>query len=215
MKFNRHSSEDGLTLIESLVAIAVIGIVLAAIAPPLLIATATRLHNQRTEQALQLAQAEVERVRSIVERHKYDVDTNSYQPYQLGELPPISSATLIQNTSAPTTGVSGYETDRTRVTATKGLVVDVNNDKFVIQAFRNSGITETRNGINTPVAFNMVVRVYDYQAFVQNTALNIKRPSLGLTTGRNLKNPLAIVYTSIIRADRRDSLEQYERLLLP
>jgi prepilin-type N-terminal cleavage/methylation domain-containing protein len=49
------SGEAGFTIIESLVAIIIVAIALAAIAPPLVIATATRVQSKRVEQATQAA----------------------------------------------------------------------------------------------------------------------------------------------------------------
>ena len=49
------SDETGFTIIESLVAIIIVAIALAAIAPPLVIATATRVQSKRVEQGTQAA----------------------------------------------------------------------------------------------------------------------------------------------------------------
>lgn len=208
LKLKSRSSEEGFTLIESLVAIAIIGIILAAIGPPILLATATRLYNQRTEQAVQLAQGEVDRVRLIVERD-----------YITTDLPPASSTTQIQDTPAPNTGALGYTSDRSATTVNKGFAFDVNGDAtpdFVVQTFRNSGVMETQSdGTSIPVAFNMGVRVYDFQGFAQNARLNIEPPSLRFTAGRNLQTPLAVIYTPIVRADRSLSLDKYRQLLTP
>ena len=61
----------GLTLIECLVAIVMVGLIGSAIAPALLISVATRVQSQKAEQALELAQSEIDKVRQIMERSEY------------------------------------------------------------------------------------------------------------------------------------------------
>mgnify|MGYP002777110565 CR=1 FL=1 len=59
-----QSNESGFTIIESLVAIVVVSLLLAAIAPVIVLATATRLQARRVELATDAAKAYVEVVRS-------------------------------------------------------------------------------------------------------------------------------------------------------
>jgi len=61
----KPSTEDGLTLLECLIAIAVVGITAALILPPLFLATGTRVQNRRAEQAFQLAQEEINRLQAM------------------------------------------------------------------------------------------------------------------------------------------------------
>jgi prepilin-type N-terminal cleavage/methylation domain-containing protein len=63
-KLFAQSSESGFTIIESLVAILVASILLAAIAPVLVISTATRVQARRIELATQAAKAFVDGVKS-------------------------------------------------------------------------------------------------------------------------------------------------------
>ncbi|PIG91374.1 prepilin-type N-terminal cleavage/methylation domain-containing protein [Gloeocapsopsis sp. IPPAS B-1203] len=225
-QFMHRSSEEGLTLIESLVAIVIIGIVLAAIAPPLLIAAATRVQNQRTEQAMQLAQGEVNRVRLIVGSGNY----------KNTDLPPVVSEDIkkIEDTPAPAKGTNGYTLDDTQVSINRGLAINVNREvkgnkldckrdssnqcipDFVVQVFRDAGVTPT--GESVPIAFRMGVRVYDYQSLVNGASSPLKneRASLGLTSQRNLERPLAVLYTTVSNSERGNiSLEQYHQLLKP
>ena len=65
---SRTSKTDGLTLIECLVAIALIGISTAVIAPVMVFSVATRVQSQKAEQAIQVAQGEVEKIRLLAER---------------------------------------------------------------------------------------------------------------------------------------------------
>ncbi len=70
-KASRKPSEEGVSLIEALVGIMIITLVLSASAPPILLAAATRIQNQRAEQAMQIAQRELDRVRLLIEQGDY------------------------------------------------------------------------------------------------------------------------------------------------
>ncbi|MHC5777508.1 hormogonium polysaccharide secretion pseudopilin HpsB [Nostoc sp.] len=59
-----RSDESGFTIIESLVAIIVVAILLAAIAPTIVIATATRVQSKRVEQATQAARTFIDGVKT-------------------------------------------------------------------------------------------------------------------------------------------------------
>ncbi|MBE9101401.1 prepilin-type N-terminal cleavage/methylation domain-containing protein [Vacuolonema iberomarrocanum] len=58
-------ADAGITLLECLIAIAVIGITAGLILPPLFLATGTRVQNRRAEQAFQLAQEEINRLQTM------------------------------------------------------------------------------------------------------------------------------------------------------
>ncbi|MEH2197092.1 hormogonium polysaccharide secretion pseudopilin HpsB [Nostoc sp.] len=61
---SQPSGESGFTIIESLVAILIVAILLAAIAPTIVIATATRVQSKRVEQATQAARSFIDGVKS-------------------------------------------------------------------------------------------------------------------------------------------------------
>ena len=134
------SPDAGLTLIECVVAIAVIALTGAMIGPPLVMAAATRVQNRRAEQALQLAQGEVDRVRAMVVRGEGQDDL----------LPAKSNKSNLEEQAVPTT-TSGklrspatcntYDVSNTThvPTTTQVLMVDVDGDceeDFLIQSFR-------------------------------------------------------------------------------
>lgn len=210
----RRSSERGLTLVECLVAIAIIAIVGVAIAPTVLLAAATRVQNQRAERSIQLAQGEIDRIRLLIEREQY---TNANLPLEK-DAPPI------QNTSAPAAGAAGRTLNPATdaITLTKGLAVDVERARpcnpvtsvppvppetcdFVVQTFRDAGVPESTT-IATVVGFRMGVRVYDFQAFAANQTLQPEQLSLSVTSGQDLQRPLAVFYTTLYRSDRDFSL---------
>ncbi|MEM9817765.1 MAG: prepilin-type N-terminal cleavage/methylation domain-containing protein, partial [Cyanobacteria bacterium P01_D01_bin.6] len=66
------SDESGLTLIECVMAIVVVGLMGAAIAPMMVASVATRVQSQKAEQALELAQGEIDRVRIQFEQNNLD-----------------------------------------------------------------------------------------------------------------------------------------------
>ncbi len=63
----KKDSERGLTLMEVLVAVLMVSAVLVAITPPIFLTVATRVQNRKAEQALQLANGEIDQVRVLVQ----------------------------------------------------------------------------------------------------------------------------------------------------
>ncbi|MEO0350645.1 MAG: prepilin-type N-terminal cleavage/methylation domain-containing protein [Cyanobacteria bacterium P01_A01_bin.15] len=223
MKWNRHilrkvwlpsnDSISGLTLIESLVAIAIIGITAASIGPVIVISAATRIQSQRAEQALQLAQGEIDRVRQILEQRIVDDGVGGTTEYSTADLMIASTPTTIINTPANALGptaVAGafngadYQTARS---------VDIDGDTvpdFAVQAFR-FGATERSVG-GQPIAFEMGVRVYEIDAIDgTGTALSTAAARLGTTAGEaeRKEKPLAVLYTEVTKSDERQSLCEY------
>lgn len=62
------SSDQGLTLIEGLVAILIISAVTTAITPMMFLSVATRVQNRRAEQAVQLAHGQIDQVRVLIDQ---------------------------------------------------------------------------------------------------------------------------------------------------
>ena len=103
------ASEDGLTLLECLVAIAVIALTGAMIGPPLVMAAATRVQNRRAEQALQLAQGEVDRIRAMVIRGTTNTENSEGNLASLtaDELPALVTVENLKDHPAPDTVIQG------------------------------------------------------------------------------------------------------------
>lgn len=197
----KKSSEHGLTIIESLVAVVVASIVVAAITPPILVAVATRVQNQRAQQAFGLAQAEVDKARLIIERGDYETT----------DLPPVSSSSSVGDTPA----LNGYVTDSSKITETQGLAVDVNSDgtnDFVVQVFRTEGSSISTDD-KRPITFEMGVRIYSFRAFEGSTKPTLETipASLAFTTGEGYQRtrPLSVLYTRLTRSDIKESFEKY------
>ncbi|WP_204137236.1 hypothetical protein [Halomicronema sp. CCY15110] len=185
-------NEAGLTLIECVMAIVVVGVVGAVIAPMMAISVATRVQSQKAEQSLALAQSEIDRVRIMFEQG------------DLANLPTVVTAT--EDRAPEVDGPTGL-TD----TATTLRVVDVNNDgddDFVVQSYLVSRV----GAANT---FEMGVRVYDFDAVDTATgALSTEEAMLGMTQGGRAQNtqgdrserPKAVLYTSLGSTEGADSL---------
>lgn len=192
-KVNPRAQEQGLTLIECLVAIVVVGLVSSAIAPALVLSVATRVHSQKAEQALALAQSQIDSTRVLVERGEYTV----------ADLPPLDTGRADKDVAmapGPNLGV----TDPTNFAYAQPVDIDGNGQPdFLVQRFRAVG--EVVNG--TPVAFAMGVRVYDRNAAAAGN-LSTAPASLVMTStnGRRNERPLATLYTTIAASNQGESL---------
>lgn len=212
-----RSSEQGLTLLECLIAVAVMGLTVGLVLPPLLIASATRVQTRRAEQALQLAQGEVDRVRIIVARGDH---TPANLPANIGnttnlEAFPAPGGALNQLKSSVNCG-NNY--NGTQIAANQALRVDVNGDcqpDFLMQVFRTRGSTTRSESGNQdrPSEFRLGVRVYSITSIRgENFAgLGTEQASLSLTNSeRNqLNQPLAVLYTQVSWGDRDSTLCQF------
>ena len=193
--------EKGLTLIECLVAIAVIASTIGVIAPVTILAVATRVQNQRAEQAIHIAQSEIDRVRLTVERGgSYTLDNlaSTTGPLQ-AVLPPEDLDSVAAST-----------------TTTSARPIDINNDgndDFAVQLFRTHRDEDVVDG--TPVAVELGVRVYKARSINDFTASQLGTDEASLTMtdgeGEGSTRPLAVLYTTIVQSDRPDSLCDFYR----
>lgn len=229
--FPPGSGEQGLTLLECLMAVAVMGLTIGLVLPPLFIATATRVQTRRAEQALQLAQGEVDRIRNLV----------ALQQHTPGNLPAVINPPggRLQDAGAPNRASSQIRTsltsgcsrhDGTPVSATTALMVDIDADckaDFMMQVFRTTGSTSQAEqiGQQRPSSFELGVRVYSLLAGRSSATSALVNPggtltglltdaaSLGLTNGQGnqLKRPLAVLYTNVSWGDQDATLCGYQR----
>lgn len=210
------NSEQGISLLECLMAIVVISVVIASFSPPIFLAVATRVQNRRAEQAIQLAQGEVDKVRRIVEDGSYR-DT---------DLPPVGGSN-VRRQSAPgsSENLNIQQNQRYASSATSSARIDVNGDgtaDFYVQTYRSPGvqnISPQNPDSNRTVAFCLGVRVYSASAVRENFG-NLENPpqrlaSLQMTTaqGAQRRRPLAAMYTSVVRSDKDYSLERLREFL--
>jgi prepilin-type N-terminal cleavage/methylation domain-containing protein len=205
---------QGLTLIECLVAILMVALLASAIAPALVVAVATRVQSQKSDQALKLAQSEIDRVRLAVEQG-LDSQTNAeFFPPRVSTLadnavqgygPPsatvVASRSVLDN-GTKTLGIKLNPPEAGNVVS-QNCVQD-NSCDFAVQIYRAQGLTR-----DPDVTFAMGVRVYDYNAVISNSAnLDTEALSLAMTggQGKRTERPLAALYTTIARGEDRASL---------
>jgi type II secretory pathway pseudopilin PulG len=226
-RLSSKPSQQGLSILECLIAVAVLGLTAGLVLPPLVIASATRVQTRRAEQALQLAQGEVDRIRVLVER-------NEHLPARLPAIvdPP---AGRMENVPAPGTAYTQLKSpsncnSRTdiQVPANRALLIDVDGDcqpDFMMQTFRTRGSTtiSEQSSSGRPSEFQVGVRVYSITAgradatrnYVQLggnlTGLQTQPANLSLTSseGRQLRRPLAVLYTRISWGDQDSTLCDY------
>jgi type II secretory pathway pseudopilin PulG len=233
IKRNAHSgdrpAEKGLTIIECLVAIFVIGLTVTLITPPIFIAAATRAQNRRAEQALQIAQGEVDRIRVMVARgtHTVAVLPNIVAEPLQNTAPPngLWGNNVLKTSGVACAGITRYNDGP--IAIDKGLMVDVDGDcqaDFFMQVFRTQGTITAdqaqRNAGNLsqakPSDFQLGVRVYAMLASGTrpgNSWANLRREpaSLKLTNGEGNQRtrPLAVIYTSFAWSDQSNTLCDY------
>jgi type II secretory pathway pseudopilin PulG len=210
------TSSQGITIIESLIAISVVALTGILITPPLLIAAATRIQNRRAEQAYQIAQGEIDRVESLVSNGEHDPD----------KLPEAVNADPIDTEAAPSGLVSLMRSSNPDcpnaytgqpVAANAAIEVDLTGDckaDFIMQVFRNEGVTsqrETDLGSDRPTTFTMVVRVYAVLGDSTEIAwadLETEQASLKITNGEGNQRtrPLAVITKQMIWGDSDGSV---------
>lgn len=208
-----HSTEQGLTLIESLAAIVIFGTAVVAISPPIVLSMAARVRAHRAEQALNLAQGEIDRVRLLVEQgHKSSGKTlDEFRTL----LPPKAT-----NEDAVPTSIANCGAIPVANAAAKGCTVDINgngiieNMDFVVQSFRTVSHCQGADN-DVPVGLKMVVRVYTVASFEANPGgLSPEQGSLafsGATTSG--PNPLAVLKNTVVRSDLGSSSVAYQGIL--
>ena len=225
---SRMKSSSGFTLIESLVAIVVISITLVAITPPIFWATGTRVQNRRAEQALALAQGEIDRVRAEVERGggitPLDLPTSvgattTFANYE-GPAPTAAWNKLRSTDPQKNTAEVVTAGEARFPAASEYIPVDTDGDgtaDFLVQVFRDIGVCDSTptpcTATDVPRIFNMTVRVYSAIAKGSNLAkLANTRASLTGTTGtKQAKDrPLAVLSSQVARSVNSKALEQYQ-----
>ncbi|WP_156426950.1 type IV pilus modification PilV family protein [Leptolyngbya sp. NIES-2104] len=220
------STNQGLTLIEGLLAIVIIAITMVSITPPIFWAVASRVQTQRAEQALKLAQGEIDRVRTIIDRGK-DRTTTFLPPVVSGNV--RDSATVAAPNNAGTGVISTRSCSGTVATlppanAATFVQIDTNGDctaDYLLQTFRSQGLDERGNAFTgasgqTLSGFVMGVRVYSTVARAELTAGrgSTQPASLRGTNGlgNQLNRPLAVLYSTIVRSNEGQNLEIYRKL---
>lgn len=173
--FHRRWQSGGFSLIEVLASVIIVTIAMAALAPALTLVAYRRAMSERVEVASQLAQAEIDRIRTLVD---LEVAPNpsafqdpTLQAQLLASLPAIGADPL-ENTSPPADmdNDGGDYSIRLAQVQLPGR----NPEEYVIQSFRNAGADCISRRDNTviagvPCTFLMGVRVYHRFSFDQSS----------------------------------------------
>ena len=204
----------GLTLLEILVALFVIQAVVAVSAPLVVLAVSTRVQNQRADQALQVAQGEIDRVKTAVARgddFKNEID-----------VPAVNVASRLDFTDVakvpPPTSVLDNDNYKTDFRVAKAVFLDsANEPKMEVKVFSNyiDFIDDAGADPATSLAvFDVGVRVYRADA-VQNrpAELGIEQANYGFAgnaiSSETLNSPLAVLSASVFKSDTGQSLCDY------
>lgn len=201
-------TEQGLTLVETLAAILTIAIVITVSTPPILLAVATRIQTRRAERAMQIAQEQIERIRILVEQGEYE--NSDLPPAASGISDPDSINTVdAPGSICPSCNANSYPSSITEAFEQ----IEQNQQNFLVQVFREPGVSQTVDGTSQVVAFRMGVRVYSPAA--QLGSLNTTPASLQITSGlgEQQQSPLAVLYADLVRGDLTGSLDSYRQFL--
>ncbi len=160
---------------------------------------ATRINSQKSEQALQLAQGEIDRVRVLMERGEAQFTA---------EIPPATGDNSEVDTVSAPNALKATLADVSAVTDAR--VVDIDGDTendFAIQSYTTK--TDYEDGI--PQVFDLGVRVYDVRAFNSGESLGTDEASLTLTSnsGDRTQLPLAVLTTRVVFSENGQSLCNY------
>ena len=212
----------GSSLLEVLAAILIITTVLSFISPLLFLVAASRVHGRDVENAINLAQQQIDYVQTEMTRGVDQMEENAILP------PPLPSGDIVLAAPAPTTIIAATNNsiialaNRTVITMPEqALRVDADNDgedDFIIQTFRDEG-QRFGNGLipNQLAIFRMGVRVYSVEAEsnLQGGSGESEAASLSFLKGlkERTKQPLAVLFTEVSRSDSRSSQDAYRLYL--
>ena len=213
LRVRRGSSPaQGLTLIETLVAILVMALITSAIAVPLLLTVGTRVRNQEVEQGIQVGRRQIEQARiqmvnwdgilsaddlvddipTLAVTSDFDVDGT------------VGSAADVRPPSnvCETPGVAGG-TEACPVNTVRGFDFDEDGSfDYYVQAYRTN---ETIVGGETQ-SFDLGVRVYPRDVVKDDgtviTPLETDPDTSPFSTGRKNDVPVVSLYTSLYRTER-------------
>ncbi|MEM9214546.1 MAG: type II secretion system protein [Cyanobacteria bacterium P01_F01_bin.150] len=213
------TSDQGLSLIEALVAIVVIAITGAMMLPPMFLTAATRVQNRRAEQALQVAQSEIDRVRTLVEQDQHNKALNL--PFAISggleDVAPPKTDDVNTPMKSVKSSCNQYE-GKPLADALTLVPVDMDADctaDFYMQVFRTEDPSEA--GVAQPDKFQIGVRVFaaSVKANLGNlTDEDVQEASLKYTTGQGnqSRRPLAVLFTSVNQGDADNSICQFYSL---
>lgn len=176
-----QSSQSGFTIVESLMAIVVVGILMTVIAPVIVLSVATRVQARRVELASQAAQTYIDGVKSGIINAPPTIIARTPSQYFLDSVnPPTASTTTLATLYC-------FDVDNT---------AGCNPKDLAIQAFRS--VISTSPETDPQKGYRLGLRVYRADAFSDNTALTKGTKQATFTGGLgNRKAPLVEITTEI------------------
>lgn len=208
-------NSQGLTLMECLMAITVIAVSAGAMLPPLFVASATRVQNRKAEQAMQLAQGEIDRVRAVVEQQSFDpavLPATTFGGTAINDINAVAAPTDIADRCRSINSNNNNYIEGELIDGALLLPIDIDGianpddscePEFLLQTFRSNGQT-----------FRMGVRVYTGNVDPKAQSLGTTQAALKYTTGTGQQavNPLAVMYTDISDVNQSDSMCRFQRI---
>jgi len=214
-------SESGFSILESLVAAAVVSILIVAIAPMVALSTSARVNARRIDQATQAARSYVDAVRGGV------IDTTSFPAALIRNIPnsqgqyvfdgigaPINSTSLTSSSACPavTNTVLGS-------TTILGSCIDANGNGFSVDDPQDLFVQPMRSGASDSATlksqgFWLAVRVYRASALSGSAALRTGTENT-CNTGRtafsntaSITCPIVTVRSQILPTVNANNLDQ-------
>lgn len=185
----------GLTMAECLVAVIITNAMVAVLPPVILMLQATRVQNERIEQAKNIAQGEIDDVGVKVATLSSDTSLFATDAAFRAVLPPVSAGTL--NAQAPPTSIQNCTTMPSSPSV--GCIRPLGRHEYVVQQFRTSGVAR-RDFTN----FDMQVRVYSRRLWQGAGGPVTTDPATPLSASMTAspegsRRPLVVLTTNIIK----------------
>jgi len=168
--------ESGFSLIESLIAVAVVSILIVAIAPMVALSTSARINARRIDQATQAARSYVDAVRGgVIDTTLFPASLIRNTPNAQGQYvfeDPVIPSNSIQ---PPTPALLSLDSP-SATTPVRGIRVDANGDGFRVDDPQDLFIQPMRSGPSTSAdlksqGFWLAVRVYRADALAGTASL--------------------------------------------
>ena len=160
------SQEDlGFSLIESLVAVAVVSILIVSIAPMVALSTSARVNARRIDQATQAARSYIDAVRGGA------IDTTNFPAALINNMPNTQNQYTFEAIAVPTSAILSLDS-----TTVRGIKVDANGNGFSTSDPQDLFIQPMRSGSSTSTqlsrqGFWLAVRVYRADALAGSALL--------------------------------------------
>ena len=172
------SQEDlGFSLIESLVAVAVVSILIVSIAPMVALSTSARVNARRIDQATQAARSYIDAVRGGA------IDTTNFPADLIKNTANTQNQYTFEAIAVPTSAILSLDS-----TTVRGIKVDANGNGFSTSDPQDLFIQPMRSGSSTSTqlsrqGFWLAVRVYRADALLAGSALLKKgtEPECGIS----------------------------------